>query len=87
MKNIELSKINKLYFGYEEISRALGITLQSARVSANRYVNQGLLIRIKRNIYVLKEKWRVLEREEKFTLANIIQVPSFILTERESEWI
>ncbi len=78
MKNIELSKINKLYFGYEEISRALGITLQSAKVSANRYVNQGLLIRIKRNIYVLKEKWRVLEREEKFTLANIVQVPSYI---------
>ncbi len=78
MRTIELSKINKLYFGYEEISRALGITLQSAKVSANRYVNQGLLIKIKRNIYVLAEKWRVLEREEKFTLANIVQVPSYI---------
>ena len=78
MRTIELSKINKLYFGYEEISRALGITPQSARVSASRYVNQGLLIKVKRNIYVLKEKWNVLEREEKFILANIVQVPSYI---------
>ena len=78
MKFVELSKINKLYFGYEEISRALGITLQSAMVSANRYVNQGLLVKIKRNIYVLNEKWKVLDREDKFTLANLVQVPSYI---------
>jgi predicted transcriptional regulator of viral defense system len=78
MKILKLNKIKKLYFGYEEISRALGITLQSARVSANRYVNQGVLVKIKRNIYILKEQWKVLEREEKFTLANLVQVPSYI---------
>jgi predicted transcriptional regulator of viral defense system len=78
MKFVELNRINKLYFGYEEISRALGITLQSAMVSANRYVNQGLLVKIKRNIYVLSEKWKVLDREDKFTLANLVQVPSYI---------
>ncbi|MHC4183800.1 MAG: type IV toxin-antitoxin system AbiEi family antitoxin domain-containing protein [Planctomycetota bacterium] len=37
-----------------------------------------MLVKIKRNIYILKEKWKVLEREEKFTLANLIQVPSYI---------
>jgi predicted transcriptional regulator of viral defense system len=37
-----------------------------------------VLVKIKRNIYILKEKWKVLEREEKFTLANLIQVPSYI---------
>tara|TARA_B100000315_G_scaffold186633_1_gene176062 strand:- start:978 stop:1571 length:594 start_codon:yes stop_codon:yes gene_type:complete len=78
MRFFELSKINKLYFDYEEISRALEITLQSAMVSASRYVKQGLLIKIKRNIYVLNEKWKALEREDKFTLANLIQVPSYI---------
>jgi len=78
MKLLELNKINKLYFGYEEISRALSITLPSARVSANRYINQGLLVKLKRNIYILKEKWKVLETEEKFTLANLVQVPSYI---------
>jgi predicted transcriptional regulator of viral defense system len=78
MKILELSKIKKLYFGYEEISRTLGITPQSARVSATRYVDQGVLVKIKRNIYIRKEKWKVLEREEKFILANLGQVPSYI---------
>ncbi len=78
MKHLELNKIKKAYFGYEEVSRALGITLQSARVSANRYVKQGLLVRVKRNIYVLSQRWKTLSREEKFILANLIQVPSYI---------
>lgn len=78
MKILELNKINKFYFGHEEISRVLGISLQSSKVSANRYIRKGLLVRIKRNIYVLKEKWKILEREEKFTLANLVQVPSYI---------
>jgi predicted transcriptional regulator of viral defense system len=78
MKILELNKINKFYFGHEEISRALGISLQSSKVSASRYIRQGFLVRIKRNIYVLKEKWKILEREEKFILANLVQVPSYI---------
>ncbi len=78
MKILELNKIKKFYFGHEEISRGLGISLQSSKVSANRYIKQGLLIRIKRNIYVLKEKWNRLEGTEQFILANIIQVPSYI---------
>lgn len=78
MKIRELSEINKLYFGYEEISRALGITLQSARVSANRYVNQGLLVKLKRNIYITKDRWKSLEQDDKFALANLVQVPSYI---------
>jgi len=79
MKFQDLRKIKRLYFGYEDISRALGITGASARVTANRYVGQGgILVRVKRNIYVLRERWNVLEKEEKFILANLIQVPSYI---------
>ncbi|MCM8790075.1 MAG: hypothetical protein NC938_00015 [Candidatus Omnitrophica bacterium] len=78
MKYAKLTAIDKLYFGYEEIGRALGISDKSARVSANRYVRQGFLIRIKRNLYVLKERWSAFGREEKFILANIAQVPSYI---------
>ena len=78
MKYKDLSKITKLYFGYEEVARALRIGLSSARVSANRYVKQGLLVRVKRNLYVLSDKWRSLSREEMFIIANIIQVPSYI---------
>lgn len=78
MRIIGLNTISKTYFGYEEISRALGISLESARVSACRYANQGFLIRIKRNIYMLREKWNTLDRKEKFQIANLIQVPSYI---------
>jgi len=74
----ELRKINKLYFGYEEIARVLVINEASARVSASRYVEQGLLVRLKKNIYILRETWDRLGREEKFQLANIGQTPSYI---------
>jgi predicted transcriptional regulator of viral defense system len=78
MKQLELNKIDKAYFGYEEIARVLGISKASAKVSASRYVRQGLLLRIKKNIYVLREVWDAAEREEKFSLANLGQVPSYI---------
>ena len=78
MRIFDLNRINKIYFGYEDISRALGISLESAKVSACRYAGQGVLIRIKRNIYMLKEKWKTLDRIEKYQIANLIQVPSYI---------
>jgi hypothetical protein len=78
MKINSLRTIEKLYFGYEEISRVLGITLESARVSVSRYVKQGLLVRIRRNLYVLADKWKTMDREERFMVANIAQVPSYI---------
>ena len=78
MKIRELHRINKLYFGYEEIASALGINNSSARVSAARYVKQGLLLRMKKNMYVRKDRWRQLDKEEKFVLANLGQSPSYI---------
>jgi hypothetical protein len=78
MKLQEIAKISKLYFGYREISRVLGITEPSARVLASRYAERGFLIRVKRNIYVLRERWTALSREESFEIANILEVPSYI---------
>lgn len=78
MKLQELEKINKLYFGYDDIARALGISASSARVAASRYVKQGLLLRIKRNLYILRNVWNAVGREEKFLLTNLGQVPSYI---------
>jgi predicted transcriptional regulator of viral defense system len=78
MKLNELRRIQKVYFGYEELARALGISLDSARVAASRYVKQGLLIRIKRNLYMLREVWQASGKEEKFLIANMGQVPSYI---------
>ena len=78
MNIAKLKTIRKLYFGYEEIARTLAIRPGSARVFANRYVNQGLLVRLKRNIYVMRERWDGLTQEELFCLANVAQVPSYV---------
>ena len=78
MKIIELKKIKKLYFGFEDIARALGISLASAKVTASRYTRQGILLRLKRNMYVLRDVWDVASRGEKLLLANMGQVPSYI---------
>jgi len=78
MRLNELFQIKKLYFGHEELARILGITQDSARVAASRYVRQGLLVRIKKNLYVLKDTWKNASLEEKFQIANIVQVPSYI---------
>ena len=78
MKLLELHNIGKLYFGYEEIARLLGISNASARVSASRYAKQGLLVRVKKNIYVLRERWNAAGKEEMFVLANLLQTPSYI---------
>lgn len=78
MRLNELYQIRKLYFGHEALARALGITRDSARVAASRYVKQGLLVRIKRNLYVLKDTWKNASLEEKFQIANMGLVPSYI---------
>ena len=57
MKLFEIQKIDKLCFGHEEIARVLGISEASSRVTASRYAKKGLLLRIKKNMYVLREKW------------------------------
>ena len=78
MKLQELNSIKKIYFGYEEIARIFGISLDSAKVTASRYVRQGLLLRVKRNLYVRREVWNAATIEEKYSLANLAQVPSYI---------
>ena len=78
MKLKELNRIKKLYFGYEEIARVFGISPSSAKVTASRYVRHGLLLRMKKNVYVRREVWNAAGIEDKFLLANLGQVPSYI---------
>jgi len=78
MKLLRLEDIPKLYFGYEDIAKTFGISAGSAKVTASRYVKQGILVRVKRNMYVLRDVWKTAGREEKFILVNLGQVPSYI---------
>jgi len=74
----KLKKIKKLYFTYQDIAKLLSIAEDSARVLCTRYVKQKYLIRLKRNFYVLKEKWDNMNLEQRYELANLLQVPSYI---------
>ncbi len=78
MKAFDLSKIRKPFFGYEEIARVRGISTASAKVTAGRYVREGILLRLKRNLYVLRQTWDVAIMADKFRLANLGQSPSYI---------
>jgi predicted transcriptional regulator of viral defense system len=78
MRINELNSIERLYFGCEEIARALKIGSASAKVSASRYVRLGLLVRLKRNIYVLGNRWRTASQMDRFILANLGQSPSYV---------
>lgn len=78
MKIFELEKSEKLTLTVDNIARLLGISRESAKVSASRYVKMNRLIRIKRDFYILKNRFKQLRENEIFYLANIIQTPSYI---------
>ena len=74
----ELIKIGKPLFGCEDLAKVFGQTLPSARVAASRYVKNGLLTRLKKNTYVLSGALGKASRNEIFSIASRLQVPSYI---------
>lgn len=74
----KIQQIKKPYFTYRDISKTLGISLNSSRVTASRLAKIGAVIRIKRNLYVSDQALGSASIEDKFVLANLIQVPSYI---------
>ncbi len=78
MKYNDIKKIDELYFTYQDVAKILSISEDSARVLCARYVKQKYLIRLKRNFYILKERWDSITPNQRFELANILQVPSYI---------
>jgi len=78
MRYNDIKKIKKLYFTYQDVAKILSISEDSARVLCSRYVKQKYLIRLKRNFYILKERWDNITPNQRLELANILQVPSYI---------
>jgi len=78
MKILSLTGIEKLYFSPVDIAQTLGISGNSALVTCCRYVKNGFLIRLKRNSYILRQKWEYLTKEELFQIANMLQSPSYV---------
>jgi len=78
MNYSKIKLLNKFYFSYRDISRAFGISPGSSRVAASRLVKSGDITRVKRDFYVLSQRWSSSSLEERFILANLLQVPSYI---------
>ncbi|MFH1790824.1 MAG: type IV toxin-antitoxin system AbiEi family antitoxin domain-containing protein [Candidatus Omnitrophota bacterium] len=78
MRLNELSSINKLYLTPGDIAKTLGISHESACVTCSRYTKAGLMLRIKRNYYVLPHIFSALTEEQAFAIANMLQTPSYI---------
>ncbi|PIU41930.1 MAG: hypothetical protein COS99_02840 [Candidatus Omnitrophica bacterium CG07_land_8_20_14_0_80_42_15] len=78
MRYQDLLKIKKLYFSALDLASCLGIGFDSAKVTCARYTKAGFIVRIKRNFYILRERWDRLSSEELFSVANILEVPSYI---------
>lgn len=78
MKQNILNKSRKMFLTINDIAKELSINKESAKVTATRYTKSGLLIRVKRNLYITASKFKELKEEELFQIANFIEVPSYI---------
>lgn len=77
-KRVRLRGLSKPWWHVEDVARALAISRDSAKVFCSRHVRSGELLRLKRNGYLLRERWEHLSPEERFAVGNILQVPSYI---------
>ncbi len=67
-----------LFFTTEDVAGQFGITRAAAYVLCSRQVKNGAFIRLRKNFYVLDERWPYLDRQDFFAIANYLQVPSYI---------
>ena len=67
-----------LFFTSEDVGCLFAVTRASAQVFCSRQVKNGAFIRLKKDFYVLDERWPYLDRQDFFTIANHLQVPSYI---------
>ena len=78
MNLARLRQIPSLVFSSSMVGEQLKISPSSAKVACHRYVKQGILLRLKRDLYILADCWERLAEAELYTLANRLQVPSYI---------
>jgi predicted transcriptional regulator of viral defense system len=79
MKYPELRKLREVdYFTTDDVAKLLNIKTSSATVLCWRYTKKGLFIRLKKNFYVLKERWQKNSNPDLYRISNILQVPSYI---------
>ncbi len=66
------------FFTTEDVSLFLNIKPSSAKVLCTRYTEKGLFIRLKKDLYVLKERWQQNSLSDFYRISNFLKVPSYI---------
>ena len=74
----QLRQIQPLLFSTSTVAERMKISPSSAKVACHRYVKQGILLRLKRDVYVLADRWERFGEQDVFVLANRLQVPSYV---------
>ncbi|MCL4547183.1 MAG: hypothetical protein M1495_01275 [Bacteroidetes bacterium] len=78
MKALTLNNSPKPIISTTDIATILSIGKESAKVTAARYTQKGLLVRLKRDFYIPLNKFEKFTEKDFFRAANILQVPSYI---------
>jgi hypothetical protein len=78
MRVQDLQSIRKFIFGADDIASVLGISAASARVTASRYAGQGVIVRLKPDLYMLQTRFQSMSVETRFRIASLLQTPSYI---------
>lgn len=73
-----LERRERLFYTLNDLATLWALPPSSARVRASRETSKGRLIRIRRDLYVPAERFRNNTQEELFSLANIVQTPSYV---------
>jgi predicted transcriptional regulator of viral defense system len=69
---------SRLFFTARDVARAAGITLPSAHVLCSRYTRAGIFLRLKKNVYVIRDAWDRFDLVDVLKIANYLQVPSYV---------
>lgn len=78
MNLLTLENSGRMFFTNDNIAEIFGISKPSARVLCARYFKNGVFLKLKKNIYILRNRFDLLNREDVFYLSNLIQTPSYI---------
>ncbi|MCS7163622.1 MAG: hypothetical protein NZ845_01300 [Thermodesulfovibrio sp.] len=79
MKYLKIKDLeDKLYFNYNDVAQLLEIKEKSAKVFCSRYVKKGIFIRLKKDFYILKDRWQRNSIQDFYKISNMLQVPSYI---------
>ncbi len=78
MHFLKLAQKLPKFFSTKEVQAVLDIQAESARVLCARYTKKGIFLRIKRDLYIFKEVFLHLEKEDLLKLSGLIQSHTYL---------